>query len=67
MSLKNIVTAKSLEGYRTYIIMGIIFISGGLKALGYIDDSVYENILKLFGPLGIITLAMRYKKEEVTK
>jgi len=65
--IKNIITLKPLEGYRTYILIAIVFIIGGLNSLGYIDQNVYDNILKVIAPLGIATFVAHKQEEEVVK
>lgn len=42
-----------LKGYRTYLIGAVIFVLGGLQALGY---SIPAEVYTLLSGLGIITL-----------
>lgn len=51
-----------LSGYKTYIIMSLIFVVGGLKGLGYIDDSHYNLIVSLLTPAGIMALRAAINK-----
>ena len=44
---------KFFEGKKTYIVGAIVFVLGGLQALGY---PVPEELYALFGALGLITL-----------
>jgi hypothetical protein len=48
-----------LQGKRTYIIGAIIFILGGLDAIGYAD--IADQIYTLLGGLGLITLRASVK------
>jgi hypothetical protein len=67
MTLKDVVTLKPIEGYRTYIVIAIIFIVGGLNALGYVDANLYDIILKMLIPVGAATFVAHEQKEEVVQ
>lgn len=45
-----------LKGKKTYIVAGLIFILGGLKALGLIDDEAYLVLIGLFNAAGLASL-----------
>lgn len=40
-----------LEGKKTYISVILLFVLGGLKAIGVIDDNLYEGLLPIIGGL----------------
>lgn len=46
----------ALKGKKTYIIAVAIFVLGGLKATGYIDEDAYQSLVGLFGAAGLATL-----------
>ena len=45
-----------LSGKKTYILMAILFVAGGLKALGLLDEATYNMIFSFLVPAGIVTL-----------
>jgi hypothetical protein len=47
---------KWFVGKRTYFCAAIIFILGGCKALGWIDDSLFQALVALVGGLGLAAL-----------
>ena len=49
------------SGYRTYIIAALMFLTGGVRGLGYIDESTYMSVMSVLGPTGLLTLRMGIK------
>ena len=49
---------NQLEGKKTYIVAGIVFILGGLKALGLVDEGIYSALIAFLLPVGLVTLRM---------
>ena len=49
------------SGYRTYVLMAVLFVAGGLKSLGYIDQGTYDALFAFLVPMGITTLRMAVK------
>lgn len=47
---------NKIDGYKTYIGATIIFIAGGLHALGHIDRELMEAIIAIGGSIGIYGL-----------
>ena len=45
-----------LKGYRTYIIGFLVVVLAGLRALDYITEPVYQNVLGLLAGAGLYTL-----------
>jgi hypothetical protein len=54
-----------LKGYKTYACMAVLIIAAGLKSFAIIDETTYNTILSVFGPLGLSALRAGIKKEEV--
>lgn len=50
-----------LSGKKTYILMAVLFICGGLKAVGYMDDKTYMDIYSFLVPAGLVALRMGVK------
>ena len=50
-----------LKGKGTYAIAGALFILGGLKALGYVDEGTYNTVLAVLLPTGLFTLRRAVK------
>lgn len=42
----------NLRGKRTYVVAGVMIVATSLKALGVIDDSVYEAVMGVLAALG---------------
>ena len=55
---------KLLKGYRTYIIAAALFVLGGLRALGYVDEATYQTAFSLLVPAGLATLRAGIGKEK---
>jgi hypothetical protein len=53
-----------LEGKKTIIGAIVIFVGGGLKALGKIDEKTYEFILTLGGSISIYGIRDAIRKLE---
>lgn len=49
---------KYLKGKKTYLVAGIVFVLGGLEALGY---AVPQELYVLLGGLGLYTLRSAIK------
>lgn len=47
-----------MAGYKTYIVAALIGLVTAIKALGYIDESVYQTIIAILGSGGLITMRM---------
>ena len=47
---------KFLSGKKSYIVMGMTFVIGGLHALGYIDDHMFLSLMGMFAGLGLGSL-----------
>jgi len=47
---------NSLKGKRTYIITALMFIVGGCKAVGFIDNNAYEAFMAFLLPLSVASL-----------
>lgn len=47
---------NALQGYRTYIIAGLIGVATVLHQLGYIDSQTYQTVLGVLGAGGLATL-----------
>lgn len=45
-----------MSGYKTYIVAGLIGLTTAAKALGWIDDTVYQVVLGLLGAGGLAAL-----------
>lgn len=45
-----------LKGRGTYLVAVVLFILGGLKALGYVDEGTYTIVMSLLVPTGLFTL-----------
>ena len=50
-----------LKGNGTYLVAVVLFILGGLKALGYVDEGIYNMAFGLLVPTGIFTLRRALK------
>jgi hypothetical protein len=42
---------KTLDGKKTYIGIALLFILGGLKAIGAVDENTYSTLLPFIGGL----------------
>ena len=51
-----------LDGKKTYIASGLLFIAGGLKAVGAIDESMFQIILTIAGTIGLIGVRAALEK-----
>ncbi len=49
-----------LTGYRTYLVGAVIFVLGGLKALGVFDTP--DSVLIMLGAIGGITMRSAVKR-----
>ena len=47
---------NKLQGYRTYIFAGLLGLATVAHALGWVDDSVYQTLVGLFGAGGLAGL-----------
>ena len=50
-----------MVGYRSYIIGFLVVILTGLRALDYITESVYQNVVGLLAGAGLYTLRAAIK------
>lgn len=50
-----------LKGKKTYICFAIVFLAGGLHAIGIIDAKTLETVVTVFGSLGGISLRSSMK------
>ena len=51
-----------LDGKKSYIGGTIVFIAGGLKAIGVIDDSVFQIMISIGGAISVWGLRAAIKK-----
>lgn len=51
-----------LQGYRSYIIGFLIVVVAGLKALGYINEAVFEALMGFLTGGGILSLRAAISK-----
>ena len=51
----------NLAGKKTYILTAVLFVLGGLKAIGAVDETLYNSIAALLIPASIFTLRMGVK------
>ena len=47
-----------LNGKKTYLLTGLLFVVGGLKAIGILDENTYQILFSLLIPASIFTLRM---------
>jgi hypothetical protein len=45
-----------MNGKKTYIVAGLIGLAAGARALGWLDDGIYQMILGLLGAGGLAAL-----------
>ncbi len=45
-----------LQGKKSYLVALALFALGGLHAMGFIPDDVYQGIVGILGGLGIATI-----------
>ena len=50
-----------LKGNGTYLVAVVLFVLGGLKALGYVDEGIYNAAFSFLVPAGIFTLRRALK------
>lgn len=50
-----------LSGYRTYLAAAVLFILGGLKALGIIDENTFQTVAALAAAAGLAALRAAVK------
>jgi len=55
---------NGLNGYKTYISIGLMIVWSGLLAQGYIDQRTYEIGLTILGALGLASLRHAVSKLE---
>ena len=55
---KEVNKMNFLSGKKTYILMAVLFVAGGLKALGMLDENTYMMLFSLLVPAGLVTLRM---------
>lgn len=53
-----------LDGKKTFIGSAIVFVAGGLKALGKIDDKTFEWLVAVGGSIAVYGLRVAIKKLE---
>ena len=53
---RRLTEMDALKGKKTYLIMAVIAVLGGLKALGYIDDGLYMMLIGILAPAGVMAL-----------
>ncbi len=51
-----------LDGKKTYIGAAVIFLAGGLRALGKIDEETYQTLVTLGGAIAVFGLREAIKK-----
>ena len=61
--IKKLLTLDFAHGYKTYFVGALLFVLGGLKALGKIDEATYDTLFKALVGLGLITLRQGVKNE----
>ncbi len=61
--MKKILTLDFWNGKKTYVIGVILFVLGGLKAVGVLDSQTYDLIFKVLVGLGLITLRKGIKND----
>lgn len=55
---------NKLDGYKTYIGAGVIFVAGGLKALGVLNESEFELIMSVGTSITVVGIRASVKKLE---
>ena len=50
-----------LAGKRTYIVAVVLFVAGGLRSIGYLDEGTYQTLFNFLVPAGLVTLRMGMK------
>lgn len=60
MKIKNI--WGFLDGKKTYIGSAVIFVAGGLKALGKIDDSTFSWLVAIGGAISVYGIRSAIRK-----
>lgn len=53
---------NKLSGKKTYILTGLLFVVGGLKAIGLIDEGLYQTLFNLLVPASLFTMRMSINK-----
>jgi len=53
-----------LDGKKSFIGAAVIFIAGGLKALGKLDEKTFEILITLGGAVAAVGIRMAVKKLE---
>lgn len=51
-----------LDGKKTYIGASVIFVAGGLKALGKIDEEIYQTLVTLGGAISVFGIRDAIRK-----
>ena len=52
---------NTFRGNGTYLVAVVLFILGGLKTLGYVDEGTYNVAFSFLVPTGIFTLRRALK------
>ena len=59
---KRLVEVTAMTGYRTYLIMAAIGVLSALHGLQYVGDGLYQTLLGILAPAGVVTLKAGLKK-----
>ena len=50
-----------LKGKGTYLVAIVLFVVGGARALGYVDEGTYNTVVAVLLPTGLFTLRRAVK------
>lgn len=50
-----------LRGNGTYLVALVLFVMGGLKTLGFVDETLYQQVVAVLLPTGLFTLRRAMK------
>jgi hypothetical protein len=56
---------NKLDGWKTYICILLLIISGVLKHFGIVDSELYSLLISVLGPLSLASLRSGVKKAEI--